>query len=94
VLPVGGIKEKVLAARAAGITRIFLPDRNEADVAEIRQEDVLTSVKFIYADHVSTVLDQVLKNGKKPRGKAARAAASKEEKADACARVKPGAKES
>ncbi len=53
VLPVGGIKEKVLAARAAGITSIFLPDRNEADVAEIRGEDILSGVEFVYADHVS-----------------------------------------
>ena len=36
VLPVGGIKEKVLAARRAGISRMFLPDRNEADVDEIK----------------------------------------------------------
>ena len=35
MLPVGGIKEKVLAAKAAGITRVYLPDRNEADMAEI-----------------------------------------------------------
>ena len=41
VLPVGGIKEKVLAARAAGITTVFLPDRNEADVEEIRGDDLL-----------------------------------------------------
>ena len=39
VLPVGGIKEKVLAAKAAGITRVYLPDRNEADVAEIRGDE-------------------------------------------------------
>ena len=68
VLPVGGIKEKVLAARAAGITRVFLPDRNEADVDDIHDEDVLSGVDFVYVDHVSTVLEQVLEDGKKPRG--------------------------
>jgi ATP-dependent Lon protease len=67
VLPVGGIKEKVLAARAAGITRIFLPDRNEADVDEIKGDDILSGLEFIYADHVSTVLEQVLQDGKRRR---------------------------
>jgi ATP-dependent Lon protease len=60
VLPVGGIKEKVLAARAAGITHVFLPDRNKADVAEIRDESALESLDFTYVNHVDKVLDRVL----------------------------------
>ena len=60
VLPVGGIKEKVLAARAAGLTKVFLPSRNEADIDEIEGEDVLTGISFVYVDHVSTVLERVL----------------------------------
>ncbi len=67
VLPVGGIKEKVLAARAAGITRVFLPDRNEADVSEIRGDDLLQGLEFVYVDHVGAVLDQILASPKKPR---------------------------
>ncbi len=67
VLPVGGIKEKVLAARAAGITRVFLPDRNEADVEEIRGDDLLTGLQFTYADHVDQVLGKI---SGPPRGKA------------------------
>jgi ATP-dependent Lon protease len=67
VLPVGGIKEKVLAARAAEINRVFLPDRNEADVSEIRGEDMLEGLEFVYVDHVGTVLDQILAPPKKPR---------------------------
>jgi ATP-dependent Lon protease len=59
VLPVGGIKDKVLAARRAGIIRIFLPYRNEADVAEIK-EDLVQGVTFTYADHVDQVLEHVL----------------------------------
>ncbi|MFH0916412.1 MAG: endopeptidase La [bacterium] len=80
VLPVGGIKEKVLAARAAGISRVFLPDRNEADVDEIRGEDMLRGLEFVYVDQVSTVFAQTLAIQKKPRargaagGKAARRA--------------------
>ncbi len=60
VLPVGGIKEKVLAAQAAGLSKVFLPLRNEADVAEIEGEDLLSGIEFIYVDHVSTVLEGVL----------------------------------
>jgi len=71
VLPVGGIKEKVLAARAAGISRVFLPDRNEADVHEIRGEDLLRGLEFVYVDHVSTVFAQILAVQKKPRARGA-----------------------
>ncbi len=60
VLPVGGIKEKVLAAKAAGITRIYLPDRNEADIDEIRGEDLLKGVDFVFVDHVVSVVDGAL----------------------------------
>jgi ATP-dependent Lon protease len=67
VLPVGGIKEKVLAARAAGISRVFLPDRNEADVDEIRGEGLLHGLDFVYVDHVGTVFDRTLHSKQKPR---------------------------
>ncbi len=60
VLPVGGIKEKVLAARAAGLTKVFLPSRNEADVDDIEEEDLLSGIEFVYVDHVSTALEGVL----------------------------------
>ena len=40
VLPVGGIKEKILAARRAGITCVVLPDRNRADVEEVKDEAI------------------------------------------------------
>ncbi len=71
VLPVGGIKEKVLAARAAGITRVFLPDRNQADVDEIREDTVLTGLQLCYAEHVSAVLEQTLVKPKRRRAEAA-----------------------
>lgn len=60
VLPVGGIKEKVLAAQTAGITRVFLPDRNRADVDEIRGDDLVRGLQFCYVEHVGAVLDQIL----------------------------------
>jgi ATP-dependent Lon protease len=59
VLPVGGIKEKVLAARAAGVTAIYLPARNRRDVEEI--DPVLRqSLTFRFVDHVDDVLREVL----------------------------------
>jgi ATP-dependent Lon protease len=66
VLPVGGIKEKVLAAQAAGITRVFLPDRNQADIDEIKGENVLTGIRPCYVEHVSAVIEQVLVPKKEP----------------------------
>jgi ATP-dependent Lon protease len=75
VLPVGGIKEKVLAAKAAGITRIYLPDRNEADIDEIRGEDLLKGVDFVFVDHVISVVDQALVSNGKVKSAAANAAA-------------------
>jgi ATP-dependent Lon protease len=60
VLPVGGIKEKVLAARRAGITKVFLPDRNEADFSEIQEKELVEDLEVEYVDHVSTTLAAAL----------------------------------
>lgn len=59
VFPVGGIKEKVLAAHRAGIRRIILPDRNEADTEDI-PEDVRKQLEIIPATRVSDVLKAAL----------------------------------
>ena len=59
VFPVGGIKDKVLAAHRAGIRRIVLPAQNEPDTEEI-PEDVRAELEFIPARFVSEVLDAVL----------------------------------
>jgi ATP-dependent Lon protease len=48
VLPVGGIREKVLAAQAAGVTTVILPDRNERDVSEI-PANIIEGLEFVYA---------------------------------------------
>lgn len=55
VLPVGGIKEKVLAAHRAGITRIILPKANEKDLKEV-PEEVHKAVQFILAERIDDVL--------------------------------------
>ncbi|MGZ5314915.1 MAG: endopeptidase La [Solirubrobacterales bacterium] len=51
VMPVGGIKEKTLAAQRAGIKRVILPARNEADLAEIPEHE-LGELEFSYAEKI------------------------------------------
>jgi len=59
VLPVGGIKEKVLAAKRAGIEQVILPKKNEKDVKEITGE-ALEGIEVTYVDRVDQVIDLVL----------------------------------
>lgn len=59
VLPVGGIKEKVLAAKRAGIKDIILCNQNEKDVEEINKE-YIKGVKFHYVSEMDEVLQMVL----------------------------------
>ncbi|MBO5995105.1 MAG: endopeptidase La [Firmicutes bacterium] len=56
VLPVGGIKEKVLAAYRAGIRTILLPEENKADVDEIPQ-NISRQIKFVYLSKARETLD-------------------------------------
>jgi ATP-dependent Lon protease len=65
VFPVGGIKEKVLAAHRAGIRRIILPIRNEADTEEI-PEDVLKELEIIPATRIGDVLRAALEDSPAP----------------------------
>lgn len=56
VLPVGGIKEKMLAARRAGITDVVLSKANRKDIEEI-QKDYLKGMNFHYVDTIDEVID-------------------------------------
>lgn len=58
VLPVGGIREKVLAASRGGIKTIILPRRNERDLTEI-PNDIRESLRFVYADVLLDVLQEL-----------------------------------
>jgi ATP-dependent Lon protease len=60
VLPIGGVKEKVLGARRAGIKKIILPRRNEPDVSEDVPVDARKTMKFLYVDELSEVLAEAL----------------------------------
>jgi ATP-dependent Lon protease len=59
VLPVGGIKEKVVAAAAAGITRVMLPARNKRDYDDI-PEEVRNTLEFIWLEKVDDAVAQAL----------------------------------
>ena len=59
VLPVGGIKEKVLAARRVGIKRVILPRENQKDLSEL-PEDVAKEMEFIFADKIEDVLSTAI----------------------------------
>jgi ATP-dependent Lon protease len=65
VLPIGGLKEKSLAAQRAGIKQVIVPDRNEGDVNEISEQE-REGLEFVYADDIGGVLKTALE----PDGKA------------------------
>ena len=59
VLPIGGVKEKSLAAQRAGIKLVILPERNEGDVAEIPEHE-RTGIEFAYVDTVGEAISIAL----------------------------------
>ncbi len=60
VLPVGGIKEKVIAAHRSGVNKIIMSKRNEKDLKEI-PEDVKSQIEFVFAEHINDVISYALK---------------------------------
>ena len=59
VLPVGGIKEKILAAKRAGIERVVLPERNRRDVEEVEPR-LLTGLDLRYVGLIDEALEYTL----------------------------------
>jgi ATP-dependent Lon protease len=59
VFPVGGLKEKILAAHRAGIRRIMLPARNEADIEDL-PEDTRKELQIVFVSRISEVIDAAL----------------------------------
>ncbi|MBC7793373.1 MAG: endopeptidase La, partial [Clostridia bacterium] len=66
VLPVGGIKEKVLAAHRAGMKRVILPKKNERDIDEVPAE-AKAELEFIFAEDMSEVLAAALETEVTPQ---------------------------
>jgi ATP-dependent Lon protease len=61
VLPIGGVKEKVLAAHRAGIKRILLPERNRPDLEEVPKE-VVDDLQFVFCSRMEQVLEAALES--------------------------------
>ena len=66
VLPVGGVKEKVIAAKSAGIKRVILPTKNEKDLEDV-SEPVRQALRFEFVDDIEDVLDLAFGDALKQR---------------------------
>jgi ATP-dependent Lon protease len=76
VLPIGGVKEKVLAAHRAGLKTVILPRRNEKDLADV-PEEVRQTIKFVLADRVEDVIKAALEPAPRRNGRGAAARQTK-----------------
>lgn len=68
VLPIGGIKEKVLAAHRAGIKEIILPEWNKKDLEDVPPK-VKKEIRFHFVDKMKDVLELALNGKKRPTRK-------------------------
>jgi ATP-dependent Lon protease len=59
VLPVGGIKEKIIAAHRAGVNKIIMSKRNEKDLKDV-PDDVRSQIEFIFVEHINEVISTAL----------------------------------
>ena len=60
VLPIGGLKEKLLAAKMANVKTVLVPERNRRDIAEISQE-ILHGLEIVYVESMEQVLVHAIK---------------------------------
>jgi ATP-dependent Lon protease len=87
VLPIGGVKEKVLAAHRNGLRTVILPKRNRQDLDDV-PEEIKKSMKFVFVEDVDEVIDsalEVAKNGSrksKTNGKTGKKATPRKTKAN------------
>ncbi len=65
VLPVGGVKEKVLAARRARVSTIILPQQNRRDLDEVPKE-LFKDIRFVFVDNMRQVFREALKEKVRP----------------------------
>ena len=68
VLPIGGVKEKCLAALRAKITNIILPERNKKDIEDI-PKDIRKKINFVFVKHMDDVLKVIFKKHRLPKGR-------------------------
>ena len=67
VLPIGGLKEKLLAAKKAGIHTVLVPDENRPDVEEIESE-ITEGLELVFVKQMDEVLEQALAERKETDG--------------------------
>jgi ATP-dependent Lon protease len=60
VLPIGGLKEKLLAARRAKLKTVIMPSANERDLEDLPKE-VARDLKFVFVEHIRDVIDVALR---------------------------------
>jgi ATP-dependent Lon protease len=77
VLPVGGIKEKVLAANRAGVKKVILPEENEKDLEEV-PDFVKQVMEFSFVKNADEIMAQVLEKSVRPKGEGGARGAKKE----------------
>jgi ATP-dependent Lon protease len=73
VLPIGGLKEKVLAAHRAGIKRVLIPERNKADLDEVPAE-IKNDLEFVLVSKMDGLLDGALEEKLQPKAEPKEAA--------------------
>ncbi len=89
VLPVGGIKEKVLAAHRAGIKTVLLPEKNRKDLVEV-PEEIQSELEFVFCGRMEEVLHRVLGKAELKRKSADLATRKAAERATADAKKNGG----
>jgi ATP-dependent Lon protease len=81
LLPIGGVKEKVLAAHRAGLKTVLLPQRNEMDLEDV-PEEVRETTNFVFADDISDAIRVALENSDRTRKRKTKAASKKKDRTD------------
>ena len=67
VLPVGGLKEKILAAKNAGIRTVCVPEKNGKDIAEL-EDEITDGLEIVYAANVKQVLGKAFVSRRRKTG--------------------------
>jgi ATP-dependent Lon protease len=70
ILPIGGVKEKILAAHRAGLKTVMLPKRNEIDLEDVPDE-VRKDIEFVFIDTIDEAIETALKPKKKRKSRSA-----------------------